>query len=114
MLLSCRHKGREGSEDSDDADSEDNNRLSRLGMGEADRHFVDAAPVWKPKLPPFRVLVHSPSKWTSTLSGAFTIYVLCATYHSLRLSASRLDTSFPLQPSRMSSPTTYNFRREPK
>jgi hypothetical protein len=75
MLLSCRHKGREGSEDSDDADSEDNNRLSRLGMGEADRHFVDAAPAWKPKLPPFRVLVHSPSKWTSTLSGAFTIYV---------------------------------------
>ncbi|KAJ7073521.1 hypothetical protein B0H15DRAFT_868740 [Mycena belliarum] len=59
--------------DSDEAE-EERNRLTRLGLGEADRHFVDAGLAWKTKLPPFRVLVHSPSKRTSTLSGAFTIY----------------------------------------
>ncbi|TFK73507.1 hypothetical protein BDN72DRAFT_956503 [Pluteus cervinus] len=41
---------------------------------EADRHFVDAGPSWKEKLPPFRVMVHSPSKRTSVLTGAYTIY----------------------------------------
>lgn len=47
---------------------------SRLGPGEADRHFVDVGPVWKTKLPPFRVLVHSPCKRSDTLSGAYTVY----------------------------------------
>ncbi|GLB42320.1 putative WASP-binding domain of Sorting nexin protein [Lyophyllum shimeji] len=55
-------------------DEEESNRLSRLGLGEADRHFVDAGPAWKEKIPPFRVLVHSPSKRTSVLSGAYTMY----------------------------------------
>jgi sorting nexin-9/18/33 len=55
-------------------DEEETNRLNRLGMGEADRHFVDAGPAWKEKLPPFRVIVHSPSKRTSVLSGAYTVY----------------------------------------
>ncbi|KAI0251172.1 hypothetical protein BJV78DRAFT_1282682 [Lactifluus subvellereus] len=41
---------------------------------EADKHFVDAGPSWRYKVPPFRVLVHSPSKRTSTLSGAYTVY----------------------------------------
>ncbi|KAH7886935.1 hypothetical protein F5I97DRAFT_1075829 [Phlebopus sp. FC_14] len=50
------------------------NRLSRLGAGEADRHYVDEGPTWQPKLPRFRVLVHSPSKRTSGLSGAYTVY----------------------------------------
>ncbi|KAF5379083.1 hypothetical protein D9615_005912 [Tricholomella constricta] len=55
-------------------DEEESNRLSRLGLGEADRHFVDAGPTWKEKIPPFRILVHSPSKRSSVLSGAFTVY----------------------------------------
>ncbi|KAG6919790.1 hypothetical protein DXG01_000290 [Tephrocybe rancida] len=55
-------------------DEEEINRINRLGLGEADRHFVDAGPVWKEKIPPFRVLVHSPSKRTSTFSTPYTIY----------------------------------------
>ncbi|KII84264.1 hypothetical protein PLICRDRAFT_46118 [Plicaturopsis crispa FD-325 SS-3] len=61
---------------------DEDNRLSRLGMGEADRHFVDAGPAWKTKLPPFRVLVHSPSKRTSTLSGAYTVYSVTSLFHA--------------------------------
>ncbi|KAJ8468877.1 hypothetical protein ONZ45_g17082 [Pleurotus djamor] len=53
---------------------DDNNRLSQIGGGEADQHFVDAGPTWRPKLPPFNVLVHSPSKRSSTLTGAYTVY----------------------------------------
>ena len=49
-------------------------RLNRLGIGEADRHFVDEGPAWQPKIPGFRVLVHSPSKRSSGLSGAYTVY----------------------------------------
>ncbi|KAF8889661.1 hypothetical protein BD779DRAFT_1611017 [Infundibulicybe gibba] len=52
------------------------------GWGEADQHFVDAGPAWKEKLPPFRVLVHSPSKRTSVLSGAFTIYSVTSLFHA--------------------------------
>lgn len=44
------------------------------GPGEADKHFVEAGPAWKTKVPPFRILVHSPSKRTSMLSGAYTMY----------------------------------------
>jgi sorting nexin-9/18/33 len=62
-------------------DEEENNRLSRLGLGEADRHFVDAGPAWKEKIPPFRVLVHSPSKRMSVLSGAFTVYSVTSLFH---------------------------------
>jgi len=41
---------------------------------EADKHLVDAGPSWRQKVPPFRVLVHSPSKRTSILSGAYIVY----------------------------------------
>lgn len=51
----------------------DGNRFA-FGIGEADRHFVDVGPTWKTKVPPFRILVHSPSKRSSLLSGAYTIY----------------------------------------
>ncbi|KAF8221076.1 hypothetical protein L208DRAFT_1447540 [Tricholoma matsutake] len=62
-------------------DEEEINRLSQLGMGEADRHFVDVGPAWKEKLPPFRVIVHSPSKRSSVLSGAFTMYSVTSLFH---------------------------------
>ncbi|KDQ50377.1 hypothetical protein JAAARDRAFT_211785 [Jaapia argillacea MUCL 33604] len=58
------------------------NRLSRVTFGEADRHFVDVGPSWKTKVPPFRVLVHSPSKRASTLSGAYTIYNVTSLFHA--------------------------------
>ncbi|KAJ7266894.1 hypothetical protein B0H12DRAFT_1320894 [Mycena haematopus] len=71
-----------GSDDSDSEEAEEErNRLNRLGLGEADQHFVDGGLAWKTKIPPFRVLVHSPSKRTSTLSGAFTIYSVTSLFH---------------------------------
>ncbi|KAJ7167312.1 hypothetical protein C8R43DRAFT_1121750 [Mycena crocata] len=66
--------------DSEEAE-EERNRLNQLGLGEADHHFVEEGHTWKTKLPPFRVLVHSPSKRTSTLSGAFTIYSVTSLFH---------------------------------
>ncbi|KAG1823450.1 uncharacterized protein BJ212DRAFT_1262371 [Suillus subaureus] len=60
----------------------DDNRLSRLGLGEADRHYIDAGPTWQPKVPKFRVLVHSPSKRTSGLSGAYTVYSVTSLFSS--------------------------------
>ncbi|KAH7928625.1 hypothetical protein BV22DRAFT_1058614 [Leucogyrophana mollusca] len=65
----------------EDSIAEDN-RLNRLGLGEADRHFVDSGPVWQSKVPQFQVLVHSPSKRTSSLSGAYTIYSVTSLFHS--------------------------------
>ncbi|KAG1870008.1 hypothetical protein F4604DRAFT_1773130 [Suillus subluteus] len=60
----------------------DDNRLSRLGLGEADRHHVDAGLTWQSKVPKFRVLVHSPSKRTSGLSGAYTVYSVTSLFSS--------------------------------
>lgn len=51
-----------------------------FGLGEADRHFVDVGPTWKTKVPPFRILVHSPSKRTSLLSGAYTVYTVTSLF----------------------------------
>ncbi|KAJ6495280.1 hypothetical protein C8R45DRAFT_866476 [Mycena sanguinolenta] len=82
--VSAHRREKTGSED-DEEDSEEaeeeRNRLNRLGLGEADQHFVDSGLAWKTKIPPFRVLVHSPSKRTSTLSGAFTIYAVTSLFH---------------------------------
>ena len=60
-----------------EAAEEERTKLNLLGLGEADRHFIDtgsAGPVWRSKTPSFSVLVHSPSKRTSGLSGAYTMY----------------------------------------
>ncbi|KAG6854104.1 hypothetical protein C0991_010518 [Blastosporella zonata] len=62
---------------------EETNKLNRLGLGEADRHSVDPGPVWKEKIPPFRVLVHSPSKRTSTFSTPYTIYSVTSIFQPL-------------------------------
>ncbi len=66
----------------DEEEDSGSNRLSVNGQGDADRHFVDATHAWKEKLPPFRVLVHSPSKRTSSLSGAFTIYNVTSLFNA--------------------------------
>lgn len=55
----------------------------RLGVGEADFHYVDAGPSWRTKTPPFNVLVHSPSKRSSVLSGAYTIYNVTSIFSSI-------------------------------
>lgn len=69
--------GKEGSSSS--LDEEADRRQSRL---EADQHFVSSGPSWKEKVPPFRILVHSPSKRASLLSGAYTIYNVTSFFHS--------------------------------
>ncbi|KAH7913117.1 hypothetical protein BJ138DRAFT_1002980 [Hygrophoropsis aurantiaca] len=65
----------------EDSIAEDN-RLNRLGLGEADRHFVNSGPAWQTKVPQFKVLVHSPSKRTSALSGAYTVYSVTSVFPS--------------------------------
>ena len=68
----------EASDDEDESISRTNAGHTRTSgtthSNEADKHFVDAGPSWRQKVPPFQVLVHSPSKRTSTLSGAYTVY----------------------------------------
>ena len=66
-------------------------RLSKLGMGEANKHFVDAGPAWKPKLPPFRVLVHSPTKVAPSLSGSYTVYCVTSFFHTPPAGATDVD-----------------------
>lgn len=71
---------------------DDSRRESVLGhMAEAERHFVEAGPSWKTKVPPFRVLIHSPSKRTSTLSGAFTVYTVTTAFDALSHSRTASD-----------------------
>lgn len=60
--------------------TEDQERLSTIGQGEADKHYVDTGPSWKSKIPPFKILVHSPSKRSSVLSGAYTIYSITSLF----------------------------------
>ena len=48
--------------------------LSRFGVAEEDMHYVDEGPSWKIKLPPFRILIHSPEKRTTPLTGSYTVY----------------------------------------
>jgi len=60
-----------------EAVDEERTKINILGLGEADRHLVDAGPAgprWHAKTPAFSVLVHSPSKRTSGITGAYTMY----------------------------------------
>lgn len=68
------------------------------GLSEADKHFVEAGPAWKPKVPPFRILVHSPSKRTSMLSGAYTMYSITSLFS---LDVTEDDDSPPPSPMRI-------------
>lgn len=75
---------------------EDVKRASVLGhLAEAERHYVEAGPSWRAKVPPFHVLVHSPNKRTSTLSGAFTVYAVTSVFGVLSHSRSSSDASDP-------------------
>ncbi|KAI0918426.1 hypothetical protein AcV5_002420 [Taiwanofungus camphoratus] len=58
-------------------------RTSTLGTAvETERHFVDAGPSWQSKVPAFRVLVHSPSKRSSTLTGTYTVYTVTSLFET--------------------------------
>ena len=71
--LSIKHVF-EASDDEDESGSRRHTRTVTSHSDEADKHFVDAGPSWRQKVPPFQILVHSPSKRASTLSGAYTVY----------------------------------------
>ncbi|KAI0045016.1 hypothetical protein FA95DRAFT_1561581 [Auriscalpium vulgare] len=72
----------------DDEDDEPSNVAPRVQTkarsrsSEADQHFVDAGPAWRSKVPPFRILVHSPSKRASALSGSYTVYSVTSLFQS--------------------------------
>ncbi|KAG8736966.1 hypothetical protein FRC10_008679 [Ceratobasidium sp. 414] len=51
----------------------DGSDLEASRITEADLHYVETGPAWRQKSPPFRVLVHSPSK-CSAVTGAYTLY----------------------------------------
>jgi len=63
-----------------DGSDEEDEVIQATAAREADQHFVDSGPVWKPKLPEFQVLVHSPSKRSSTLSGSYTVYTITSVF----------------------------------
>jgi sorting nexin-9/18/33 len=74
-------------EASDDEESAPRTDVGHAGgtdtthSNEEDKHFVDAGPSWRQKVPPFKVLVHSPSKRASTLSGAYIVYSVSSLFH---------------------------------
>ncbi|KAH9916993.1 uncharacterized protein BXZ73DRAFT_92431 [Epithele typhae] len=77
-------------------DEDDHRRESVLGtIAEAEQHYVEAGPSWKTKVPPFRVLVHSPSKRASTLSGAYTVYTVTTAFAVMAHSRTTSDDSDP-------------------
>ncbi|KAI1794306.1 hypothetical protein LXA43DRAFT_134219 [Ganoderma leucocontextum] len=75
---------------------EDVKQANVLGhLAEAERHYVEAGPSWRAKVPSFHVLVHSPNKRASTLSGAFTVYAVTSVFGVLSHSRSSSDASYP-------------------
>ncbi|KAK7462902.1 hypothetical protein VKT23_007481 [Stygiomarasmius scandens] len=75
------------------------------GLPESDKHFVDAGHAWKSKLPPFRVLIHSPSKRTSVLTGAYTVYNVTSLFQPPQ--DAELDDPLP-EPTRLTVQRRYS------
>ncbi|KAG9093548.1 hypothetical protein FRC06_011474 [Ceratobasidium sp. 370] len=57
----------------------DGSDLEASRITEADKHYVEAS--WRRKSPPFRVLVHSPSK-CSSVTGAYTLYAVTSLFQA--------------------------------
>ncbi|EJF59294.1 hypothetical protein BD309DRAFT_1031315 [Dichomitus squalens] len=97
---SATHPPREPTEIDDDG-----KRESVLGnLAEAERHFVEAGPSWRAKVPPFRVLVHSPNKRTSTLSGGYTMYAVTSVFSALSHSRPASDADSDENPEAAEEP----------
>ncbi|KAI0302386.1 hypothetical protein B0F90DRAFT_1627635 [Multifurca ochricompacta] len=77
---------------------------------EAEKHFVDAGPSWRQKVPPFRVLVHSPSRRTSILSGAYTVYSVSSLFHLPASGASDAESADSVNSSPSTSRITVHRR----
>jgi hypothetical protein len=77
-----------------DALDEERAKLNILGLGEADRHIIDAGPAgpsWRARTPSFSVLVHSPSKRTNGLSAAYTVYSITSLFPAPPMTAVSAD-----------------------
>ncbi|KAJ3820075.1 hypothetical protein F5880DRAFT_1615887 [Lentinula raphanica] len=89
---------------SEDGEEDDEGKLGPR-LQEADRHFIDSAHTWKSKVPPFKILVHSPSKRTSILSGAYTVYNVTSMFEvspdSEDDTRPEIDSSSPSSPTRI-------------
>lgn len=81
----------------------------------ADFHYVDAGPSWRTKTPPFNVLVHSPSKRSSVLSGAYTVYNVTSIFSSISptdwVEVADPDDRHPPSPTSSSSTTRSTVMR---
>jgi sorting nexin-9/18/33 len=80
--------------------------------GESDKHFIDAGLHWSPKVPAFRVLVHSPSKRSSALTGAYIMYNVTSIFQG---TSSRDDADSEMDDERSAGtptpPTTISVQR---
>jgi sorting nexin-9/18/33 len=65
----------------------------KRGFNRVDRHFIDSGPSWRSKVPPFRVLVHSPYKHIPALSSSYTLYQVTSIFTSKYPTDSQVDTS---------------------
>ncbi|EIN08210.1 PX-domain-containing protein [Punctularia strigosozonata HHB-11173 SS5] len=86
----------------------DRGAASRSVGGDSDMHYVDAGLHWEPKVPTFRVLVHSPSKRSSVLTGAYIVYNVTSVFRDTQ---EGLDGEVESEVSRASSTTITVQRR---
>jgi sorting nexin-9/18/33 len=96
---------------SEDGTDEDEERIKDNASKEADQHFVESGLVWRPKLPEFKVLVHSPSKRSSTLSGSYTVYTVTSIFSPLieeRVEGEEEEPQPPPSPKRLSVHRRYS------
>jgi sorting nexin-9/18/33 len=66
-----------------------------------DTHFIETGPTWKTKLPIFRVMVHSPSKRSSAISGAYTIYLVTSLFVPAKSQNNNVPDELPPSPTRI-------------
>lgn len=75
-------------------DDNESKRGSVFNPGaDTERHFVETGPAWRSKLPAFHVLVHSPSKRSSGITGPYTVYTLTSVFDSPDASLAHLHSA---------------------
>ena len=75
-------------------DEDESRRGSVLNAGsDTEKHFVETGPAWRSKLPAFHVLVHSPSKRSSGITGPYTVYTLTSVFDSPDASLAQLRSA---------------------
>ncbi|KAG8711808.1 hypothetical protein FRC09_020397 [Ceratobasidium sp. 395] len=98
------------SKDASDA-TIDGSDMGASRITEADKHYVETGPAWKHKSPPFRVLVHSPSK-CSSVTGAYTLYSVTSLFQPDEKPSSATTSPVPyLRPDLSPSSTRITVQR---